>query len=61
MHHFLLMGFVGPLASNAVAAVVAVARGHEIARAVLHLLEKTGAQDADRVPGHQTNWTPVTL
>jgi len=48
------MGFVGPLASNAVAAAVAVARGHEIARAVLHLLKKSGAQDADRVPGLQT-------
>ena len=61
MHHFLLIGFVGPLASNAVATAVAVARGHEIARAVLHLLKKSGAQDADRVPGLQTNWTPVTL
>jgi len=61
VHHFLLMVFVGPLASNAVATAVAVARGDEIARAVLHLLEKTRAQDADRVPGLQTIWTLVTL
>jgi len=55
------MGLIGLLASNAVATAVAEAIGHENARSVLRLLEKTGAYDADRVPGLHFTWTPAAL